>query len=123
VHWKRFGEGPILGLHNYGITGDPVIQKIDDVWVMFYFGAFWKDRKGTFNRFACSYDLVNWKDWNGEDLIRPSESYDEKFANKSFVVKHKGVVYHFYCAVNNKDRRGIAVATSKDVGKSKINFK
>jgi hypothetical protein len=30
------------------------------------------------------------------------------------VVKYKGVVYHFYCAVNNKDQRGIAVATSVD---------
>ncbi len=29
------------------------------------------------------------------------------------LVKWKGVVYHFYCAVDNKDHRGIAVATSK----------
>jgi hypothetical protein len=66
--------------------------------------------------------LVNWTDWNGEDLIKPSESYDEKYAHKSFVVKHNGVVYHFYCAVDNKENRGIAVATSKDLGKSNMLF-
>jgi len=31
--------------HKIGITGDGVIQKIGDVWVMFYFGAFWEGRK------------------------------------------------------------------------------
>jgi hypothetical protein len=44
------------------------------------------------------------------------------FAHKSFVVKHNGVVYHFYCAVNKAEQRGIAVATSKDLGKSEMNF-
>lgn len=121
VNWKRFQTEPVVH-HKIGLTGDAVIQKIKDVWVMFYFGAFWEGRKDAFNRFACSYDLVNWTDWNGDDLIHPSEPYDEKFAHKSFVVKHKGVVYHFYCAVNNKDQRGIAVATSLDKGKSKLKF-
>lgn len=121
VNWKRLGADPVMH-HPIGITGDAVIQKKGDLWIMFYFGAFWEGRKDAFNRFACSYDLVNWTDWNGEDLIRSSEPYDEKFAHKSFVVKHKGVVYHFYCAVNNKDQRGIAVATSVDKGKSTLQF-
>jgi predicted GH43/DUF377 family glycosyl hydrolase len=112
INWKRYQKDPVVH-HKIGITGDAVIQKIDDVWIMFYFGAFWEGRKDAFNRFACSYDLVNWTDWNGDDLIKSSEPYDEKFAHKSFVVKHKSVVYHFYCAVNNKDQRGIAVAMSK----------
>lgn len=121
IHWKRFGTDPVMH-HPIGITGDAVIQKINNVWVMFYFGAFWEGRKDAFNRFACSYDLVHWTDWTGDDLIRSSEPYDEKFAHKSFVIKYKGVVYHFYCAVNNKDQRGIAVATSVDKGKSKLKF-
>ena len=121
INWKRFGSDPVMH-HMIGITGDAVIQKIKDVWVMFYFGAFWEGRKDAFNRFACSYDLVNWTDWTGDDLIKSSESFDEKFAHKSFVVKYKGVVYHFYCAVNNKDQRGIALATSVDKGKSKLHF-
>lgn len=121
LHWKRFGSDPVVH-HPIGITGDAVIQRIRDVWVMFYFGAFWEGRKDAFNRFACSYDLVNWTDWNGEDLIHSSEQYDERFAHKSFVVKHKGVAYHFYCAVDKKDHRGIAVATSVDKGKSELQF-
>jgi hypothetical protein len=38
------------------------------------------------------------------------------------VIKHDGIVYHFYCAVDAADNRGIAVATSKDLGTSKIKF-
>jgi predicted GH43/DUF377 family glycosyl hydrolase len=121
IHWKRFGNDPVVH-HPVGITGDPMIQKIENVWVMFYYGAFWKDRKGAFNRFACSYDLVNWTDWTGDNLIQSSEPYDNLFAHKSFVLKYKGVVYHFYNAVNKKEQRGIAVATSKDLGESEVNF-
>jgi len=121
VNWKRFRTEPVVH-HPAGITGDAVIQKIGDTYVMFYFGAFWKDRKGAFNRFAASKDLVNWTDWNGANLIESSMPYDEEYAHKSFVLKHKGIVYHFYCAVNKAGQRGIAVATSKAVGKSKLNF-
>ena len=124
VNWKRYKGNPIVN-HEEGITGDGVIQKIGDVYVMFYFGAFRKDRPyKAFNTFACSYDLVNWTDWDGEgdDLIIPSEKYDNLFAHKSYVVKWNGIVYHFYCAVNEDDQRGIAVATSKDMGKSLIRF-
>ncbi|AZI26916.1 glycosylase [Pedobacter sp. G11] len=121
INWKRFQKNPVVH-HPVGITGDAVIQQIGKNYVMFYFGAFWQDRKGSFNRFAVSKDLVNWTDWNGNNLIESSEKYDELYAHKSFVLKHKGVVYHFYCAVNKQDQRGIAVATSKDLGKSKVNF-
>jgi predicted GH43/DUF377 family glycosyl hydrolase len=120
--WDRFMKNPVIN-HHKGISGDAYIQKIGDVYVMFYFGAFWnKQRSNAFNRFACSYDLVNWTDWTGEDLIAPTESFDDLFAHKSCVVKWDGVVYHFYCAVNKKQQRGIAVATSKDLGKSEIGF-
>ena len=121
INWQRYQTDPVMG-HKIGITGDAVLQKINDVWVMFYFGAFWEGRKDAFNRFACSYDLVHWTDWTGDDLIKSSEPYDAKYAHKSFVVQYKGVVYHFYCAVDNKDHRGIAVATSVDKGKSEMEF-
>ncbi|WP_431210825.1 hypothetical protein ACQ86N_33435 [Puia sp. P3] len=71
---------------------------------------------------ACSYDLQHWTDWTGPDLIQSSEPYDEVFAHKSFVVKYMGVVYHFYCGVDKKGNRGIAVATSKDLGKSGLSY-
>ncbi len=120
--WTRYGDAPLIN-HHKGISGDPYIQRINDTWVMFYFGAFWTGwDQGAFNRFAVSNDLLHWTDWEGENLIQSSEPYDDMFAHKSFVVKHNGVVYHFYCAVNKAEQRGIAVATSKDIGKSGLNF-
>ena len=122
IHWKRFSGNPIID-HRVGLSGDAVVQKMDSLYVMFYYGAFWpKGRKEAFNRFACSYDLLNWTDWEGADLIAPSESYDIKYAHKPYVVKWNGVVYHFYTAVNKKEQRGLAVATSKDLGISPLNF-
>jgi predicted GH43/DUF377 family glycosyl hydrolase len=121
VHWQRYGDNPVIN-HHRGISGDAVIQKIDDVYVMFYFGAFWEGRPNAFNRFACSHDLVHWTDWDGPDLISPGESYDAVFAHKSSVIKYEGTVYHFYCAVNREDDRGIALATSVDLGKSNMEF-
>lgn len=123
VDWERFKEEPLIN-HHKGISGDAVLQKIGDIYVMFYFGAFWPTREDhqAFNRFACSYDLVNWTEWEGEDLIAPSEPYDDLFAHKSCVLKYEGVVYHFYCAVNKANQRGIALATSKDLGESPLRF-
>jgi predicted GH43/DUF377 family glycosyl hydrolase len=121
IHWKRYLQEPVMQ-HPVGITGDAVIQKMGDLWIMFYYGAFWEGRKDAFNRFACSYDLVHWTDWKGDDLVKSSESFDEKYAHKSFVVKYKGTVYHYYCATNSMDQRGIAVATSTDKGKSTVQF-
>ena len=119
-HWTRYGKEPVID-HNTGIAGDAFITRMDDIWVMFYFGASWKP--GAFERFACSYDLENWTVWEGDDLISPSESYDSEFAHKPFVIKYDGTVYHFYCAVDSNNNRGIALATSKDIGKSPLLFK
>ena len=77
----------------------------------------------NFYTFACSYDLINWTKWTGIPLIEPSEVYDSKYAHKPCVVFHNGIVYHFYNAVDNNDNRGIALATSHDLGKSSIAFK
>lgn len=70
-----------------GISGDPQIVRLGDVWVMFYFGTLWEPK--AFDTFACSYDLVHWTKWTG-------------------------VVYHFYCAVGDQGRV-IGLATSKDL--------
>lgn len=123
VNWRRYGKEPIID-HFYGISGDAFITKMKDLWVMFYFGAKWKP--GAFERFACSYDLENWTPWNGPDLVAPSENFDHTYAHKPFVIKYKGIVYHFYCAVNRKgngeEERSIALATSVDLGKSTVQF-
>ena len=80
-----------------------------DVWVMFYFGAYWRPK--AFNNFACSYDLEHWTDWQGDSLISCTRPWDRDFAHKPWVIKHHGVVYHFYTAVGTEGRV-IALATS-----------
>ena len=122
--WKRYSGNPVFAHDSDGtITGDAQIVRMDDLWVMFYFSAFNPTRKyNAYNTFAVSRDLVHWQDWTGEDLIIPSKPYDEMFAHKSYVVKHDGIVYHFYCAVNNDQQRGIAVATSMPMGRSEVSF-
>ena len=111
VSWKRYRKNPVITKHK-GICGDAQIAKYNDLYIMFYFGAFWKP--GAFERFACSFDLINWTDWSGPDLIAPSEDYDKKYAHKPWVIKWNGIVYHFYNAVG-EEGRVIALATSKDL--------
>jgi len=122
--WKRYNGNPVFANEVGGIiTGDAQIANMGDLYVMFYFKAYDPSRKyNAFNTFAVSRDLLNWQRWEGEDLIWPTKSYDEMFAHKSYVVKHDGVVYHFYCAVNNDQQRGIAVATSVPMGRSEVRF-
>ena len=133
--WKRYKGNPVFTHEAPGIiTGDAQIVDFSNqmvnskslngkLYVMFYFSAYSPERKyKAFNTFAVSRDLVNWQEWDGPDLVYPTKPYDEMFAHKSCVVKHDGVVYHFYCAVNNDNQRGIAVATSKPMGKSDVSF-
>ena len=115
-NWRRFGKEPVID-NGKGLSGDPQIVKIGDVWVMFYFGAGWgnpQSKAAAFDTFACSYDLVNWTKWNGKNLVEPSESFDKTYAHKPWLLKHNGIVYHFYCAVGDRGR-AIALATSKDL--------
>ncbi len=115
VNWTRFGTNCVLANgeeKRTGMSGDPQIVKIGDVWVMFYFGAGWGPR--AFDTIAASRDMVNWTKWTGPKLIEPSEPWDQTYAHKPWVLKHDGVVYHFYCAVGNEGRV-IALATSKNL--------
>jgi predicted GH43/DUF377 family glycosyl hydrolase len=115
VHWQRYGTNPVVAngeAKTNGITGDPQIVKIDDLWVMFYFGAGWQPK--AFDTFACSYDLVHWTKWTGTNLVEPGEPYDATYAHKPWILKYDGVVYHFYCAVG-EEGRVIALATSRNL--------
>jgi predicted GH43/DUF377 family glycosyl hydrolase len=122
--WKRYDGNPVFANEVGGIiTGDAQIAKMGDLYVMFYFKAYDPSRKyNAFNTFAVSRNLIHWQRWEGEDLIWPTKTYDEMFAHKSYVLKHNGVVYHFYCAVNSNQQRGIAVATSVPMGRSQVHF-
>jgi predicted GH43/DUF377 family glycosyl hydrolase len=113
AHWSRYGEGPVVANgedKERGISGDPQIVRMDDLWVMYYFGAFWEPK--AFDTFAASTDLVHWTKWTGAHLLDPSESWDKTYAHKPWMVKWKGTVYHFYCAVGDQGRT-IALATSR----------
>lgn len=115
TEWRRYGSEPVIAngeeKNKGGISGDPQIVKIGDVWVMFYFGLYW-DPGVAFDTFACSYDLVHWTKWAGEKLTQASEPYDRKSAHKPSVLSYHGIVYHFYCAVGDQGRV-IALATSR----------
>jgi len=116
--WRRYGKDPVLDggkPGKFAITGDPMIRKIGELYVMFHFGVGWgPGEKHAFDTFACSRDLVHWKPWQGVPLVAPSEPWDRAHAHKPWVICHDGVVYHFYCAVGEQGR-AIALATSKDL--------
>lgn len=114
-NWERYGDTHILDMTeidpNTFITGDPQIVLIDDIYVMFFFHL--TKGKGAYNTFACSRDLVHWKIWEGTPLVEPVEPWEDRLAHKSWFIRHNGINYHYYCAVNSKNERFIAVATSE----------
>jgi predicted GH43/DUF377 family glycosyl hydrolase len=114
-HWERYGDTPILDMKtidpNTRITGDPQILCIDDIYVMLFFHR--TKGKGAYNTFACSRDLIRWKIWNGKPLVEPTEAWENKHAHKTWFIRHNGVNYHYYCAVNSENERFIALATSE----------
>ena len=114
-HWERYGDRAVLDMTlidpDTHIAGDAQILCIGDIYVMLFF-HFTKGR-GAYDTFACSRDLVNWRVWDGEPLIAPTEEWENVHAHKPWFIRHNGVNYHFYCAVNKNNERYIAVATSE----------
>ena len=113
-HFERYGDRAVIDCTETApstlITGDPQIIKLDDLYVMFFFR--FNAGAGAFDTFACSYDLQNWTLWDGSPLIAPVEPWENVHAHKPWFIRHNGVNYHFYCAVNNQNERFIAVAHS-----------
>lgn len=114
VTWRRWPGNPILAVGAI-ITGDPQVVRIGDLWVMFFFA---RDSYGratdTWDSFACSTDLVTWTPWDGEVLLTTTEPVDRQFAHKPWLLEHRGVAYHWYCAIGDEGW-GIALATSRDL--------
>ncbi len=117
--WHRFLDAPIIdetkNIDGLVISGDPQIVKIDDIYVMFFFRYI--SGVGAYNTFACSENLKDWTIWDGEPLVKSEFEWENVYAHKSSVIKHNGIVYHYYCAVNDKEERFIALATSEDLTK------
>lgn len=112
-HWTRYGNEPVINEIREGngvrITGDPQILKTGNLYIMLYFVL---QNGQTFNTFACSRDLIHWTKWTGEPLIRSEYDFENIYAHKSWLLKHQGTVYHFYCAVSDQGERAIALASS-----------
>ena len=110
--WERYGEKAVIyddtPDNSIAIIGDPQILKFGDVYIMLYFVSHGK----LYNTFACSYDLVNWTKWHGEPLITSTEEWENVHAHKPWLVTDGDKVYHYYCAMNDKGERFIALATN-----------
>lgn len=89
---------------------------------MFYFGAFWKNVNMEHLIHLPAHMIWSIGQMGRGRFSFPSEEYDRRYAHKSYVIKWNGIVYHFYCAVNENKQRGIALATSQNLGKSSISF-
>lgn len=118
VGWRRYGEAPVLTpdvWHGVGLIGDPQVVRRGELWVMFYWSTIDSTPNGRSDSFACSYDLVNWTRWEGPKLTSSSREWDFNQATKPWVIKHDGVVYHFYNAQSTTGAQTIGLATSKDL--------
>ena len=115
IHWKRYGDNAIIPVteckDSVRINGDPQIIMIDGYYVMLYF-VYDTALGGAYNTFAVSEDLIHWTKWEGDPLVKPEYEWENVHAHKQWVIKENGIVYHYYCAVNEKERF-IALATSK----------
>ena len=115
-HWQRYGRDAVISVFDCDdsvcINGDPQIVRIDGHYVMFYF-LFGAKTGGAYDTFAVSDDLIHWTKWDGEPLIRPVYPWENVHAHKPWVICENGVVYHFYCAVNDKNERYIALASNQ----------
>ncbi len=111
-HWQRYGARCIVAEPGATITGDPQIVWDGERYIMLYFVL----KNGiTYNTFAVSYDLLHWTRWEGEPLIKCELEWENVFAHKVSFAYRDGVLYHYYCAVNRRGERFIAVATNKEV--------
>ena len=115
IHFERYGDRAIIDdlgdCPTNRISGDAQIVKIGDIYVLFYFRII--DGERGYDTFAASRDLVSWEKWSGEPLIRCEEEWENVHAHKPWIIKVGDVVYHYYCVVNSRGERFIALATSK----------
>ena len=114
--WKRYGDRAVISVFDcvdtLCINGDPQIVRIDGHYVMFYF-IFGSETGGACDTFAVSDDLIHWTKWEGEPLIHKEYAWENVHAHKPWVICENGIVYHFYCACNDRNERYIAAAASR----------
>ena len=115
--WTRYSGNPIIRNGSAGslderFASDPCVLRFGAQWAVFYYSL---DAKGVArDRLALSSDMFHTEKCDGAliDVGGPG-SVDERYAHKPSVIRHAGVLYHFYCAVSKTNVRGISVAASR----------
>ena len=125
--WTRYEGSPVLrttpGAWDSRFRSDPYVVRDGQRWVMFHFGF---DGQHAQEGIAFSDDLWRWEQYPDPLLtVGPPGSLDSRHAHKPAVIRHRGVLYHFYCACrphqegdptdNSGELRCLTVATSQPV--------
>ena len=126
IHWTREATNPVLRVGPAGgwyskFISDPAIYRVGAGWANAFFGLGPTVAQGGI---AVSQDLRQWQIWPEPMLpVGGPGSPDSRYAHKSSLVMHNGVLYHFYCGVRPKQHatepgvgdeyRTICLATSR----------
>ena len=121
--WERYAHNPVIpigpkGSYNEKFSSDPKVFRDHDHWVCFFFGV---GHQGAHIMIAFSRDLYHWT-VDPEPLYKAGgnpSGIDGKYAHKISLVWNPAdeTYYMFYCAVDQKDNRGIGLITSKPIEK------
>lgn len=121
LEWKRYKHNPVIpngpeGSYNEKFSSDPKVFRDGDHWVSFFFGV---GKGGAHIMVAFSRDLYRWT-VDPEPLYRAGgnpSGIDGKYAHKISIVRNpaNATWYMYYCAVDKKNVRGIALITSKNI--------
>ena len=99
--WRRYRGNPVVrvtaGAWDASFCSDPCVVWYDGRWAMYYFGF---DGRHAQEGIAFSDDLLHWEKHPAPILqVGAAGALDSTHAHKPAMIKHKGVLYHFYCAV------------------------
>lgn len=116
LHWERYDGNPILKIEEDTWTqtfaSDPCVayDSKNDLWVMFFFGF---DSKHAREGVAIGKDLLHFEKYEKPIIdVGKEGEIDSVHAHKPGIIYNDGVLYHYYCACDEK-RRCITVAASK----------
>lgn len=126
--WTRHPGNPLVrttpGAWDSRFRSDPYVVRDGGRWLMFHFGY---DGRHAQEGLAWSDDLRHWHQ-HPEPILKvgPPGSLDSTHAHKPAVIRHQGVLYHYYCACrphqegdptdNGGEFRCLTVATSSPAG-------
>jgi hypothetical protein len=109
--WEKSPLNPVLPLGQQGTfddlyASDPCVLKDRKQWVMFYYGN--SSDGHARDGLALSDDLVRWTkaDEILIDVGAPG-SFDDKYAAKPGIITRDSVLFHFYNAVTQFERRPV----------------